>query len=105
MRLTAALRAVGACRPANSNGLSVRDAIVDAADYYHVAREAMLAARQRILVIGWDFDTRIPLEPEEKRGGDSLGRFFLELARRTPRLQIDILKWSFGAKKHGLVTA
>ncbi len=35
--------------------------IVDAADYFIHLRTAMLAARERILMIGWDFDTRIPL--------------------------------------------
>ncbi|MFC4254769.1 phospholipase [Altererythrobacter xixiisoli] len=73
--------------------------IVDAADYYHLAREAMMAADQRILVIGWDFDTRICLEPDEGKAGDTLGEFFLSLVRKKPTLQIDILKWSFGAKK------
>lgn len=35
--------------------------IVDAEDYFIHLRTAMLAARERILMIGWDFDTRIPL--------------------------------------------
>src|SRR5687767_4304343 len=33
--------------------------IVDAADYFRLARQAMLKARSQILLIGWDFDTRI----------------------------------------------
>ena len=35
--------------------------IVDAADYFRLARQAMLKARSQILMIGWDFDTRIAL--------------------------------------------
>ena len=35
--------------------------IVDAADYFRLARQAMLKARAQILLIGWDFDTRIDL--------------------------------------------
>lgn len=77
-------------------------AVVDAADYYHYIREAMLAARRRILIIGWDFDTRITLEPDENGEGESLGHFFLRLARENPARQIDILKWSFGALKQFL---
>lgn len=82
--------------------------IVDAADYYHVAREAMEAAQQRILILGWDFDTRISLEPatqdQAKRSNkkpteETLGDFFLRLARQNPQRRIDVLKWSFGAKK------
>ncbi len=74
-------------------------AVVDAANYYHYVHEAMLAARRRILIIGWDFDTRITLEPDENGQGESLGDFFLRLARENPKRQIDILKWSFGALK------
>ena len=77
-------------------------AVVDAADYYHYVREAMLAARRRILIIGWDFDTRIALEPDGNGRGESLGHFFLRLARENPARQIDILKWSFGALKQFL---
>ena len=36
--------------------------IVDAADYFALIQEAMLKSRRRILLIGWDFDTRIHLE-------------------------------------------
>ncbi|MEA3538073.1 MAG: phospholipase D-like domain-containing protein [Pseudomonadota bacterium] len=77
-------------------------AVVDAADYYHYVREAMIAARRRILIIGWDFDTRITLEPDENGEGESLGDFFLRLARENPKREIDILKWSFGALKQFL---
>ena len=58
--------------------------IVDAADYYHHIREAMCAAERRIFIVGWDFDTRIALEPDERGKGESLGRFFLRLAREIP---------------------
>ena len=35
--------------------------IVDAADYFDAVRAAMLKARHRIMLIGWDFDPRIRL--------------------------------------------
>lgn len=76
--------------------------IVDAADYYHLIREVMMAARQRILVIGWDFDTRINLEPDNDDDKATLGEFFLKLARDRPNRRIAILKWSFGALKQFL---
>lgn len=75
--------------------------IVDAADYYHWARTAMEAARVSILVIGWDFDTRIGLEPQ-KASCETLGEFFFSMARQKPYRLILILKWSFGAKKQFL---
>lgn len=72
--------------------------VVDARDYFKAAIEAFESAQRRVLIIGWDFDTRVDLDPEV-RGRYSLGRFFLELAKQNPLRRIEILKWSFGAKK------
>ena len=38
--------------------------VVDAADYFRVARDAMLQAREQILLVGWDVDPRILLDPD-----------------------------------------
>ena len=73
--------------------------IVDAADYYRIIGAAMEAAEKRIFIVGWDFDTRIPLNPDERGQGETFGRFFLRLARDRPARTIDILKWNFGALK------
>jgi phosphatidylserine/phosphatidylglycerophosphate/cardiolipin synthase-like enzyme len=76
--------------------------IVDAADYFHTIREAMLKAREQILLIGWDFDTRIPLDRPARRKGAPpvrLGKFLLWLAENRPDLKIYILKWDLGALK------
>jgi len=73
--------------------------IVDACDYYHIIAAAMETARKRIFIVGWDFDTRIALDPDEHGKGETLGHFFLRLAREKPERQIDILKWNFGALK------
>lgn len=73
--------------------------IVDAADYYRSIRIAMTKARRRILIIGWDFDTRIALEPDERGEGETLGQFFLRLSRERSGREIDVLKWNFGALK------
>ncbi len=76
--------------------------IVDAAQYYHHIRSAMEKADRQIFIIGWDFDTRIALDPDENGKGESLGRFFLRLAHSKPRRRIAILKWNFGALKQFL---
>jgi phosphatidylserine/phosphatidylglycerophosphate/cardiolipin synthase-like enzyme len=76
--------------------------IVDAANYYRIIRAAMVAAQKRIFIVGWDFDTRIALDPDENGQGETLGRFFLNLARDKPAREIDILKWNFGALKQFL---
>ncbi len=78
--------------------------IVDAADYFAFMQEAMLGTRKRILLIGWDFDTRIHLargrrwwqRPWKAGYPKRLGSFIAWLARHRPDLDIRILKWSFG---------
>ena len=69
--------------------------IVDACDYYRLAREAMLSARSQILLIGWDVDTRIALVDKEEAGEAPrhLGAFVSWLVKRNPRLRVHILAW------------
>ncbi|WP_020107015.1 phospholipase D-like domain-containing protein [Nocardia sp. 348MFTsu5.1] len=73
--------------------------IVDAADYFRHAKAAMLQARSRIILIGWDFDTRIKFEPEGETldGPNDLGTFLKWLPENRPGLEINLLKWSLGA--------
>jgi len=81
--------------------------VVDAADYFLLMQEAMLRARQRIMLIGWDFDTRVRLgpgrrwwnRPTRKRHPARLGPFMVWLANRNRALQVRVLKWNFGALK------
>jgi phospholipase D1/2 len=75
--------------------------IVDAADYFRLVRQAMVAAREQILLIGWDFDTRIDLLPKgaDDDGPTELGAFLSWLPKQRPGLQIHILKWDLGAIK------
>jgi phospholipase D1/2 len=79
-------------RIARTNRFAV---IVDAADYFAHAKDAMLKARQSIMLIGWDFDLRIRLTPEGQGedGRMRLGDFLKMLVRRRPELRIYILKW------------
>ncbi len=74
--------------------------VVDAADYFRLARQAMLRARAQILLIGWDFDTRILLDHGAEDGAPArLGPFISWLAKNRPGLSIHILKWDIGALK------
>ncbi|BAK65529.1 phospholipase D [Sphingobium sp. SYK-6] len=73
--------------------------IVDAADYFEAARTAMMTARKSIFLIGWDFDTRIRFGSRDDEGPEKLGDFFLWLAKRTPGLEIRVLRWDTGAFK------
>jgi phosphatidylserine/phosphatidylglycerophosphate/cardiolipin synthase-like enzyme len=80
---------------------------IDAAAYFANIQQAMLRARQRILLIGWDFDTRIRLgtgrrwwnRPSRKRHPARLGAFVIWLCERTPGLEVCLLKWKFGSFK------
>ncbi len=80
--------------------------VIDAAPYFELMREAMLEARQRIMLIGWDFDTRIELvgstrgaKLDSECGPARLGDFVPWLAKRRPNLEIRVLKWNIGALK------
>ena len=76
--------------------------IVDAEEYFTAVREAMLKAERRILLIGWDFDTRINIGRHKRKRNDPpnrLGDFILWLANNRPELEIKILKWGQGAMK------
>lgn len=81
--------------------------VIDAAAYFSLMQQAMLTARQRIHLIGWDFDTRVRLGPGRRWwNGISrqtwparLGPFVVWLVKRRPGLEIRVLKWNFGALK------
>jgi phospholipase D1/2 len=74
--------------------------IVDACDYFHHARSAMMSAEPQILMIGWDFDTRILLDHDQKdEAPAALGAFLSWLARHRPEVSVHILRWDLGATK------
>lgn len=77
--------------------------IVDAADYFRHVRAAMLQARQRIMLIGWDFDARIPLGEGEDAGVTGaprkVGELIYWLVEQNPELEIYLLRWDLGALK------
>lgn len=82
--------------------------IVDAADYFTAAKSAMMKARHSILLVGWDFDTRITLERDGSRqdAPNRLGPFLRWLVRQRPGLQIHLLKWDPGIVQslgHGIM--
>ena len=72
--------------------------IVDACDYYRIAREAMLGAKSQIMLIGWDVDTRIALVEKEDAGEapNHLGGLLSWLSSKRPELDIYILAWDEG---------
>ena len=74
--------------------------VVDAADYFSQAREAMLRAKSQIMLIGWDFDTRIFLDESSGSAVPAeLGPLLSWIARNRPEVSIYILRWNLGAAK------
>ena len=75
--------------------------IVDADAYFRRAREAMLNARHQIMLVGWDFDARITLafEDDASEVPVTVGDFIGWLVKRTPGLEVYLLRWDKGALK------
>ena len=81
--------------------------VIDADAYFELMQQAMLGARQRILMVGWDFDTRVLLGsgrrwwnvPRRKAYPARFGPFMIWLCNRTRTLEVRVLKWNFGALK------
>jgi phosphatidylserine/phosphatidylglycerophosphate/cardiolipin synthase-like enzyme len=91
------LRAGDTCREIATAGRVA--CIVDAADYFLHAKSALLQARRRVVLIGWDVDTRISLDPRSPHDEvpDELGNFLRWLIDNRPELEIHVLRWSVGA--------
>ncbi|HWL79481.1 MAG TPA: phospholipase D-like domain-containing protein [Roseomonas sp.] len=72
--------------------------IIDGADFFRAAKAAILKARHHVLLIGWDFDARVALEPEGQTlpGPNRIGRFLNWVAHQRPELRVRILKWDLG---------
>ncbi|HEY0832753.1 MAG TPA: phospholipase D-like domain-containing protein [Azospirillum sp.] len=75
--------------------------IVDAKDYFTAAKTVMRSARHRLMLVGWDFDLRIRLEPDRPDAHlpDTLGLFIQHLIACRPGLRAYILKWDMAMLK------
>ena len=70
--------------------------IVDAQDYFTAFMRAAERAERSIVILAWDFDSRItlnPQDPPEKQ--TTLGDFLNRLAAARPALRIRILDWDY----------
>ncbi len=72
--------------------------IIDGADYFRHVKAAMMRAKHRVMLIGWDFDTRMTFERGEKSlaGPNMLRAFLWWLLRLRPELEVYILKSNLG---------
>ncbi len=69
-------------------------AVVDGADYLAHVKSSMLRAQRRVLIIGWDLDSRTTFEAGAPTldGPNQLGWFLHWLLRRRPELKVYLLK-------------
>ncbi|MGH7855223.1 MAG: VTT domain-containing protein, partial [Candidatus Binatia bacterium] len=70
---------------------------VDGAAYFSALADTFEQAQESILILGWDFDSRIRLKYAGKRLDEfpTLGQYLNSLAARRRRLHIHILVWDF----------
>ncbi|HJU04935.1 MAG TPA: phospholipase D-like domain-containing protein, partial [Nitrospiraceae bacterium] len=71
--------------------------LIDGDAYFRAFRAAVAQARGSVMILGWDFDTRLvmvrdhPPDPYPARLGD----FLLAVLRQRPRLNMYVLNWDF----------
>jgi phosphatidylserine/phosphatidylglycerophosphate/cardiolipin synthase-like enzyme/uncharacterized membrane protein YdjX (TVP38/TMEM64 family) len=71
--------------------------LIDGDAYFRAFRAAALHARDRIMILGWDFDSRIRMLIDREPDGfpDRLGEFLHALLIRRRQLHIHVLTWDF----------
>src|SRR5947199_10334994 len=72
--------------------------LIDGAAYFSALAEALEHARESILILGWDFDSRICLQPEANGSApasNDLGTLLNTLVARRRKLHARILIWDY----------
>ncbi|HSF70323.1 MAG TPA: VTT domain-containing protein [Nitrospira sp.] len=71
--------------------------LIDGDDYFRAFRAAAIRARHHIVILGWDFDSRIKMLIDREPDGfpDRLGEFLHALLMRRRQLHIHVLTWDF----------
>lgn len=67
--------------------------LVDAEAYFVAAAQAFSQAQRRIMIVGWDFDSRIYLHRAGDQHSDALGDYLRRLVDANSALEIYILIW------------
>ncbi len=71
--------------------------LIDGASYFAAFKSAVERAKRSVLIVGWDFDSRIRLLRDKKPQGDGeeLQQFLKAVISRRKDLHIHILVWDF----------
>jgi phosphatidylserine/phosphatidylglycerophosphate/cardiolipin synthase-like enzyme len=71
--------------------------LVDAAEYYRRFVQAIERARESVLILGWDLDSRLRLLRGDGEPHVELRELLDQAVRREPRLRINIVLWEGSA--------
>lgn len=71
--------------------------LIDGDAYFQAFRASAIQARRHIIILGWDFDSRIRMLIDREPDGypDRLGEFLHALLMRKRQLHIYVLTWDF----------
>ena len=75
--------------------------IIDAVDYFRALRHALYAAQHLVLIVGWDFDNRILLDPDDdgQTPTNQVGALLEDLVANNPAVTVHVLRWDLAALK------
>ena len=69
--------------------------VIDAENYFRIFMRAAERAERSIIMLGWDFDSRTPLELDASGKPILLGDFLNGLVRANRNLRIQMLDWDY----------
>ncbi|HEY4317306.1 MAG TPA: VTT domain-containing protein [Herbaspirillum sp.] len=71
--------------------------LIDADAYFSALRRAIVRARHRVFILGWDIDSRMLLMPGGAGDGfpEPLGDFLRAVVAARPQLHVHMLNWDF----------
>ncbi len=70
--------------------------LIDGQDYYRAFMRATERAERSIMILAWDFDSRVVLDfDDDNKPAMTLGQFLNDLCRRNRTLRIQILDWDY----------
>jgi len=67
--------------------------LVDGCDYFKALAKAISRARHSILIIAWDFDGHVRLQPDQENA-PTIGELLRQRVEEVPDLEVRILVWS-----------
>tara|TARA_R110000850_G_scaffold50151_4_gene123183 strand:+ start:1598 stop:3016 length:1419 start_codon:yes stop_codon:yes gene_type:complete len=75
--------------------------LIDGENYFRAVRKSLAQAKQRIMLLGWDFDERVEMHDtvETPEGPLRIGAYFDWLLSNNRDLEIYLLRWDTGALK------